>query len=286
MVNFRIILFVSILSVILFGYFALFALAAEAPKFNIFTPYTHTQTPNQDYYLLDVRNESKNTEFNDPINADAGDVLVLSVYYHNGVNGTTAQNTKIKIVIPTDSGTQLIPKAYLWADNAENATASNPLSETATINVPAPSKLQFISGSVAWYPNQRDWRADSPLPPLSGQSGDEIIFGGLNIGDIVGCWEYSGYVNFKVRVVAAGEVLGAVTGTTSTTTPTGQVAGVSAVAGADNMLIPKLIASLAVSILGLIVIYLIMINFGYFTRLRLNMNVLRIKTKEKMSSWI
>jgi uncharacterized repeat protein (TIGR01451 family) len=174
--------------------------AQTGPRFNIFTPYTHTQAYNRDYYLLDMRNETKNTSWNDPISADAGDVLMFSVYYHNGVNYTTANNTRMRVSIPSTTGTQIVSTAYLWADNAENATASNPLTETGTVNLSSSQKLEYITGSAKWYPNQADWRYNSPTAFPSGQSGDEIVGSGVNIGNIEGCWEFSGYVNFRVRV--------------------------------------------------------------------------------------
>jgi uncharacterized repeat protein (TIGR01451 family) len=181
-----------------------FNVFAQAPRFNIFTPYTHTQAYNRDYYLLDMRNETKNTSWNDPISADAGDVLMFSVYYHNGVNYTTANNTRMRVSIPSTTGTQIVSTAYLWADNAENATASNPLTETGTVNLSSSQKLEYITGSAKWYPNQADWRYNSPTAFPSGQSGDEIVGSGVNIGNIEGCWEFSGYVNFRVRVASGG----------------------------------------------------------------------------------
>jgi len=171
------------------------------PRFNIFTPYTHTQTYNKDYFLLDIKNETQNSDWNTSASANAGDTLVFSVYYHNGVNETTAINTKLKVALPTNNGTSLTSTGYLWADNAENATASNPLTQTATINVSSSQSLNYISGSAKWYPNQADWRTDSATSWPFGQNGDEIISSsGINIGDIQGCWEFSGYVIFKVKI--------------------------------------------------------------------------------------
>jgi uncharacterized repeat protein (TIGR01451 family) len=150
-----------------------------------------------------MRNETKNTSWNDPISADAGDVLMFSVYYHNGVNYTTANNTRMRVSIPSNTGTQIVSTAYLWADNAENATASNPLTETGTVNLSSSQKLEYITGSAKWYPNQADWRYNSPTAFPFGQSGDEIVGSGVNIGNIEGCWEFSGYVNFRVRVTSS-----------------------------------------------------------------------------------
>ncbi len=182
--------------------------ASSNPRFNIFTPYTHTQTYNKDYFLLDIKNETQNSNWNTSVSANAGDTLVFSVYYHNGVNETTAINTKLKVALPTNNGTSLTSTGYLWADNAENATASNPLTQTATINVSSSQNLSYITGSAKWYPNQTDWRTDSPASWPFGQTGDEIVgSSGVNIGNIQGCWEFSGYVIFKVKISTGNPAL-------------------------------------------------------------------------------
>lgn len=193
---------ISFLTILLIGQFALPVFAVDQPRFNIFTPYVHTQTYGHDYYLLDLRNETKGTDWNDPISADPGDIVMMSVYYHNAVNNTTAHNTKLRVALASGQSTSLVSTAYLWADNAENATYANPFTETGTINVSSSQRLEYISGSAKWYPDQKDWRVDSPTPFPFGQTGDEIIGSGVNIGDIIGCWEFSGYVNFKVRITS------------------------------------------------------------------------------------
>jgi hypothetical protein len=172
----------------------------NAPRFNIFTPYSHGQQTNSDYYLLDIKNDTKGSSFNDPVYADPGDILTFSVFYHNGVINTVAHNTRLKVFIPSSTGTQIVSTAYLSADNAENAPQSNPLTETGTVNVSSSASLQYIYGSAHWYPNQRNSSYDSPTSFPFGQSGDEIIGNGININDIQGCWQYSGYINFQVRV--------------------------------------------------------------------------------------
>jgi len=173
---------------------------AANPRFNIFTPYVHTQAANQDYFLLDVKNDTKGTGFNFPVSADSGDILTFSVYYHNGVNNTIANNTVVKVALPSGTASTQTLTASLWADNAENATAANPLSQSVTVNLSQSAALQLISGSIKWFPNQTSPLTDNPASFLSGQSGSEIFGSGLNIGNIEGCWEFSGFVNFQVRV--------------------------------------------------------------------------------------
>ncbi|MBU1102396.1 DUF11 domain-containing protein [Patescibacteria group bacterium] len=173
---------------------------ADSPQFNIFTPYVHTQTFNRDYYLLDVKNETKGTDWNFPVSADQGDTLVFYLYYHNGVVNTIANNTSLRVSLPSGQNSQHTVTGYLWADNATNATQSNPLTQSVQINLSSSQTLQYISGSAKWFPNQTDWRSDAPVSFPNGQSGEQLFGSGINLGSNEGCWEFSGAIIFKAKV--------------------------------------------------------------------------------------
>lgn len=179
--------------------FPLTAQAAE-PQFNIYTPYVHSQTYQRDYYLLDVKNETKNTEWNFPVSADAGDTLIFYLYYHNGVNNTIANNTTLRVNLPSGQSTQQTVTGYLWADNATNATAANPMSQSVQANLSSSQTLQYISGTAKWFPNQGDWRTAAPTAFPSGQNENQLFSSGINLGSIEGCWEFSGAIVFKAKV--------------------------------------------------------------------------------------
>jgi len=180
--------------------FPISANADEKPEFNIFKPYVHHQTQNHDYFLLDVKNETQGTDWGFPVSAEDDDVLVFYLYYHNGIVDTTAKNTTLKVKLPTGEGEHFDVTGSLWADNAENATKSNPLRQSVGVNLDSTGSLKYIYGSAKWFPDRKDWRTDSPTPFPDGQNGDDLFAGGINIGSIKGCWEYSGAIVFKVKV--------------------------------------------------------------------------------------
>ncbi len=187
--------------VLLAGQFVISPIAQAAdPQFNMYTPYVHSLTAGRDYYLLDVKNETKNTDWNFPVAADAGDTLTFYLYYHNGVNGTIATNTTLKVSLPTSQNTFQTVSGYLWADNAANATFNNPINQSVQVNLSSSQTLQYISGSAKWYPNQADWRTASATPFPGGQNENQLFSSGINLGSIEGCWEFSGTIIFKVRV--------------------------------------------------------------------------------------
>ncbi len=121
--------------------------------------------------------------------ADAGDVVSLAVYYHNSAN-ETAQNVRISMVAPTSSGTSLIASGDLSADNFESSSGQT------EIRISSDQTLTYIPGSAKWYPNQSLNVAVLPF----GQTGDEVITQGLNIGDIVSGWPSQGSVVARFQV--------------------------------------------------------------------------------------
>jgi len=197
-----------VMTAVILGQIAM-PLAAQAanPQFNIFTPYVHTQTFNRDYFLLDAKNDTKGTTWGFPVAADAGDVITFYTYYHNGVNGSIANNTTMKVNLPSGQSTTQNVTASLWADNALNATPANPISQSLPVNLSSSQSLQYISGSAKWFPNQASSLTAAPTAFPSGQTGDQLFTSGINLGDINGCWEFSGAIIWQAKVGNTSSVL-------------------------------------------------------------------------------
>lgn len=175
------------------------ALAAD-PAFNTYTPYTHTAQSGQDYFLLDVKNDTKGTSWGWPINADANDVLTFYFYYHNSTPDTVAYNTTLRVAAPAGQSAYQVVSANLWADNTTNASRVSPMSQSVGINLSSAQTLQYINGTARWFPNQADWRVAAPTSFPNGQTDSQLFGAGINIGSIQGCWPYSGAVVFQMRV--------------------------------------------------------------------------------------
>ena len=178
---------------------SLVGLVLTAPAANAQTPSPAFNNDWQDYKTLRVSNYTKNpnssTNWATTVYADNGDVISFMIYYHNTVSGTTANDTRVRVSLPTGYGTSITPSATLWASNA------NPLGDTAyVISNGAPQRLEYESGSTRFYPNQNS-SVSQPLP--YGQNGNEIVSAaGLRIGDIAGGWPTQGYVVFRARLIA------------------------------------------------------------------------------------
>lgn len=173
------------LSSIFLSFFALlFSVSgafAATPQFN-FT--------NGDLETLVVGNWTTNggtTNWADPISASAGDRVAFDVFYHNGVDGTTATNTRIRISYPTSATTQIVTTGYVWADNAAQ------VSDTGTINVSSSQTIAFES-SALWYPNQT---LTNPTNISVTNNGSSVE---VNIGSVAGGWSSEGHVVFYANI--------------------------------------------------------------------------------------
>ena len=167
--------------------------AAGTPRFNFLTG---------DYEMLQVAHEGS-ADWVDPISANVGDKIAYSFYYHNGMLNTIAHNTSLRVDLPLAEGTALTATSWLWSDETA------PISDTvvngqtvglsgATINTSGSARIEYIPGSTNWYPN-----GSSTATPLT----DGITSGGVNIGNIQGCWNYAGFVTFMVEVKGPAQLV-------------------------------------------------------------------------------
>jgi len=172
---------------------------AAAPRFNFLQG---------DYELRRGANVTRGDSVRgNPVTGNPGDVFEVAVYYHNGVVDTTAQNTRIKVSMPSETtNKQAIINASISANNADTVTNTVVNGQIVglpnlQINLADDAKLEYIPGSAKWYPNFTDV-SNPPSSLLSGQNGSELFSAeGLKIGDIDGCWQYVGYVIFQFKTV-------------------------------------------------------------------------------------
>ncbi len=189
----------GIAAVVSQGAFAVNQLSANSPRFNFM---------NGDFELLRGANQTAGENvWKDPVAGDVGDTFKGIVYYHNGIVGTVAENTRVKVTIPNStSGNSAVLSARISADNAETVTDTVIDGQIVgqsglTANLDSSANLELVPGSVKWYPDQQN-SPDTPHALPFGQTGDEITSGdGINLGNINGCWEYAGYVVFAFRTV-------------------------------------------------------------------------------------
>lgn len=175
--------------------------AADGPTFNIF-PIGYDGSLNTDYPLIDGRNVTKNESWSSSqsdhdagVSVDPGDTIEFLVYYHNGAPdapANIASNVNLRATVPATSGTLFTVGAILSASNAQSVSSSSKGGDiTLRVSGSQGQTLSLVPGSTVWLPNRG----------TSSQSMSDTITGsGVSLGDLRGCWEFSGYVKFRVRV--------------------------------------------------------------------------------------
>ena len=154
--------------------------ASSGPEFNIF--------PN-DVKTFRVANSNQNTDWQNAVDATDGETVSFLVYYHNGIENTVAQNTTIKVALPTGPATEFTPQVSLFADNTAKV-----VTDTVTINADQTVNLSYIPGTTQIFRNRSDVAENLPDGIVSAS--------GVNIGNIQGCWDFAGYVTFQAKLTA------------------------------------------------------------------------------------
>lgn len=165
------------------GFFAAGAAVATAsgPQFNNLS---------NDYPTLQVAKAGG--QWSTSTAAQVGDTVSLFVWDHNTVPNTTAHGVTIKVSLPTAVESTHVPSATVSASNADSVTG------TATINVGTESQLSYIPGTAVLYRN-----VNGVMQPVSWPSNvhpDDVVNGGVNLGDQGGCWTYAQAVLIQVKI--------------------------------------------------------------------------------------
>jgi uncharacterized repeat protein (TIGR01451 family) len=150
-----------------------------------------------DLEMLQMYNVTqKQTTWADPISANINDRVAYMVYFHNGVEDSVAHNTSVRVDFPHDSRNPVPATSWIWSD--ETAAISDTIvngktvgNSGATLNLPSAGRVDYVSGSTKLFDSKGAFVRQLP---------DGITNTGINIGDINGCWQYSGFITFLMDV--------------------------------------------------------------------------------------
>ncbi len=153
----------------------------------------------------------------DRIKVKNGDVIVLRAYVHNnadpnkiGQAAALAKNVKIKVLVPSAKQKDHNLVAFISAANANPGTVN----DTMSLYGDKDFTLEYVAGSAKF-----DHKADG-TNMISEKLNDTIVgSNGTYLGDMHGCFQYSGYVTLKVKVNMDKDTPPPVTPPTTPTTP-------------------------------------------------------------------
>jgi hypothetical protein len=171
----------------------------------VFNSFTNAPNYGDERAFFDGK-DAKDTSANgylDRITVRDGQLLTLRVYIHNnanpnaiGVAAATARNTRMNVLLPSNTKTSSFAATTISADNASPVT----ISDTVDFNGARPFKVTFDKShpvQVTYRPNGTGNFVTNNLPSAQ-FVGDNIVR--ANFGDWKGCFEYAALVTMTVKV--------------------------------------------------------------------------------------
>lgn len=128
-----------------------------------------------------------------------GDVIVVRAYVHNNADATkmgsvaktVAKNVNIKVLVPTASQNDTNMVGFISADNASPKSINDTMSVYGDRNF----TLEYVKGSAEFT-----HKPDGVNQVTTKLSDNIVTPSGASLGDITGCFAYSGWVTLEVKV--------------------------------------------------------------------------------------
>lgn len=134
----------------------------------------------------------------DEVNVEAGKEYLVRMYVHNNAaenRKLVAENTRIMANVPTTTGKQVQIDGFVSADNAQPAKVW----DQAVLKSNQDFNLAYVAGSTKYYNNVFGQTGANLSDSIVTSAGAQVGYDKLD-GKVPGCFEYSGYVTFKVKV--------------------------------------------------------------------------------------
>lgn len=147
----------------------------------------------EDYPVLTARVNGTGSFTAGPISVNQGQYVQFMLWAHNTVQNTVATNTRVNAIFPTADAAEHVVAGKVWADNAAAKTSN----VTVRLNG-FQGKLQVDTSTVRTYRFDQTTGAWVEVPTNNPAS--VITAGGLNLGDMQGCWDFMRIVTFSARV--------------------------------------------------------------------------------------
>lgn len=122
------------------------------------------------------------------IQANTGDEIAVSIYYHN-TGSNPATNVRVSLSKNPSSGSASTHSFYATINSDQGS-----ISGSGQVYINSSTPIEF--SRAVWQPNQG--RSNVSFP--GGQNGSQVISGGVNIGTINPGWNTQGYVIAYFRV--------------------------------------------------------------------------------------
>lgn len=207
-INSRTAIVVSMLAAVFISTGVVVAYGPERPTFTTQNPATYITfdsiTNNgafgDERNFLVVKDASITTSgsWKDNITVENGKEYLVRVVVHNNAQSNlnlVATNTRVAVNVPTDFGTSATLDGFVRADN------SNPkeIWDNAVLSSDKKFNVSYVLGSARYFNNLNLTDGFKLSDNIITDSGAKVGYEQMD-GRVQGCYEYSGYVIFRVKV--------------------------------------------------------------------------------------
>lgn len=137
----------------------------------------------------------------DELNVENGKEYLVQMYVHNNAASSlnlVAENTRVMANVPNTTGKKIQIDGFITADNA----TPNRVWDQAIFNSDRNFNLTYVNGSTKFYNNVFGQAGTSLSDSIVTDQGAKVGYDKLD-GKVPGCFQYSGYVSFKVKAQVA-----------------------------------------------------------------------------------
>jgi uncharacterized repeat protein (TIGR01451 family) len=179
----------------------------------VFNSFTNAPNYGDERAFFDGKDNAIKTAggFKDVIQVNPGQEVLLRMYIHNNADATLnaggtgiAKNTRVRIQLPTATGTSLGAVSYISADNANNQVkdtngAVNVVSDSVNFqDSNVPFSVSYIPGSAMVY-NNAHINGLALSDDIMGADGTKIGYDTMD-GLVPGCFPHVSQVTVKVKI--------------------------------------------------------------------------------------
>jgi len=187
---------------------AVMAWGPDRPTFRMAMPADHvtfnsiTDNPEvgdeRNFLVIKDANNTAAGGWQDQTTAEAGHEYLVRVYVHNNAAANLnlkATNVRTKVNVPNTTGKNVQLGGFITAANA----TPNEIWDSANLTSNSDFNVSYVPGSARLYNNVFGQTGAQLSDDIVNNTGAQLGYDKLN-GEIPGCFQYAGYVTFKVKV--------------------------------------------------------------------------------------
>ena len=217
----------------------------EPPDYITFNSFTNNPNHGDERNFVSAKEINEGSDaWRDVIDVTIGDTYSVNIYVHNNAAGNmnlVAENTRIHVVVPSWSGTEIQIDGTI---SSNNASPQKVWDQIVFRSPNQPFRLEFVPGSARYYNNESPSNHFTLPDEIVQQNGALIGYKAMD-GKVPGCFQYTGIANFSVIAVGGESDSIVETDIQSDSNFLDDLASIATIVGAIVAIISMIVAILA-----------------------------------------